>query len=45
MLKDACASDEDAGGFTEYLRMIENVEVSFMIRVYDSKKHRINFYM
>ena len=42
MLKEANASDDDAGGFTEYLRMIENVEVSFMIREYD-QFHRINF--
>ena len=42
MLLEANASDDDAGGFTEYLRMIENVEVSFMIRV-TNNKHRINF--
>jgi phosphoesterase RecJ-like protein len=42
MLLEANASDDDAGGFTEYLRMIENVEVSFMIRV-KNNKHRINF--
>ena len=42
MLLDANANDDDAGGFTEYLRMIENVEVSFMIRV-NKNTHRINF--
>ncbi len=42
MLKEVEASEDDAGGFTEYLRMIENVEVSYMIRE-SSSKHRINF--
>ena len=42
MLEQANATEDDAGGFTEYLRMIENVEVSYMLR-YVNNNHRVNF--
>ena len=43
ILSESNANDEDAGGFTEYIRMIENVEVSYMIRELNNSHHRINF--
>ena len=43
MLSKSNVKDEDTGGFTEYLRMIENVEVSYMIKELGNNHHRINF--
>ena len=43
ILSESNSNDEDAGGFTEYIRMIENVEVSYMIRELNNSHHRINF--
>jgi phosphoesterase RecJ-like protein len=43
MLKQADADDSDVDGFTEFIRTIEGVEVSFMIQETKDGKHRINF--
>jgi len=43
ILKKADADDGDVDGFTEFIRTIEGVEVSFMIRETIKGNHRINF--
>ena len=43
LLKQADADDSDVDGFTEFIRTIEGVEVSFMIRETKDGNHRINF--
>ena len=43
MLKKADADDSDVDGFTEFIRTIEGVEVSFMIQETNKGNHRINF--
>jgi phosphoesterase RecJ-like protein len=43
MLKKADADDGDVDGFTEFIRGIEGVEVSFMIQETNNGNHRINF--
>ena len=43
MILDAGGDDSDVDGFTEFIRSIENVEVSFMIQEQESGGHRINF--
>jgi phosphoesterase RecJ-like protein len=43
MLKKADADDGDVDGFTEFIRTIEGVEVSFMIQETNNGNHRINF--
>jgi phosphoesterase RecJ-like protein len=43
MIKKADGDDGDVDGFTEFIRSIEGVEVSFMIQETISGSHRINF--
>ena len=43
MIKDVNGTDNDVDGFTEFVRAIEGVEVSFMIRETKKGNHRINF--
>ena len=43
MIKKADAVDGDVDGFTEFIRSIEGVEVSFMIQETNKGNHRINF--
>jgi phosphoesterase RecJ-like protein len=43
MLKKTDADDGDVDGFTEFIRTIEGVEVSFMIQETNNGNHRINF--
>tara|TARA_Y100000994_G_scaffold160129_1_gene131325 strand:- start:477 stop:1469 length:993 start_codon:yes stop_codon:yes gene_type:complete len=43
MLKDCNASLEDVDGFTDFMRSIKGVEVSFMISQVSDSKFRINF--
>ncbi len=43
MISDAGGDDSDVDGFTEFIRSIENVEVSFMIQEQKTGGYRINF--
>ena len=43
MIKKVNGSDEDVDGFTEFLRMIQGVEISFMILEKSDGTHRISF--
>mgnify|MGYP006184218239 FL=1 len=43
MLKDCNATLEDVDGFTDFMRSIKGVEVSFMISQINNNKFRINF--
>ena len=43
MIKKVNGSDEDVDGFTEFLRMIQGVEISFMILEKPDGTHRISF--
>ena len=43
MIKKVDGDDGDVDGFTEFIRSIEGVEVSFMIQETMSGSHRINF--
>ena len=43
MLKDCGATLEDVDGFTDFMRSIKGVEVSFMISQISDSKFRINF--
>ena len=43
MIKKVNGSDEDVDGFTEFLRMIQGVEISFMILEKSDGSHRISF--
>jgi len=43
MIQKANAGDSDVDGFTEFIRTIEGVEVSFMVRETNKGNHRINF--
>ena len=43
MIKKVNGSDEDVDGFTEFLRMIQGVEISFMILEKPDGSHRISF--
>lgn len=43
MIRKADADDGDVDGFTEFIRTIEGVEVSFMIQETIKGNHRINF--
>ena len=43
MLKDCDATLEDVDGFTDFMRSIKGIEVSFMISQINNNKFRINF--
>ena len=43
MIKKVNGSDEDVDGFTEFLRMIQGVEISYMILEKPDGTHRISF--
>ena len=43
MIRDAGGSEEDVDGFPEFIRMIEGVEISFMILETSDGNHRISF--
>jgi phosphoesterase RecJ-like protein len=43
MIKKVKGSDEDVDGFTEFLRSIQDVEISFMILEKSDGTHRISF--
>ncbi len=43
ILKKANATLEDVDGFTEFIRTIKSVEISYMIQCIDENQHRINF--
>jgi len=43
MIKNVDGDDSDVDGFTEFIRSIEGVEVSFMIQETNIGNHRINF--
>ena len=43
MIKKVKGSDEDVDGFTEYLRSIQGVEISFIVIEKADSTHRISF--
>ena len=43
MIQKTNATDEDVDGFTEFIRGINSVEISFMILEKKDGTHRINF--
>ena len=43
MIKKVNGSDEDVDGFTEFLRMIQGVEISYMVLEKSDGTHRISF--
>ena len=43
MIKKVNGSDEDVDGFTEFLRMIQGVEISYMVLEKSDGTYRISF--
>ena len=43
LIAKADAEDDDVDGFTEFIRIVEGVEISFMIQELGNGSHRINF--
>ena len=43
MISEAEAENDDVDGFTEFIRSVEGVEISFMIQELKNGSHRINF--